>query len=97
MAFFGGVDTPVSLAIVPFANQSKVPFIGVWAAGTPITRNGAAENYVFRVSAVDEIVDVALVKYAVKKIWRQETRHDPDQQSVGRVRTRRASRPRSRP
>src|ERR1700676_4779029 len=60
-AFFGGLDTPVSMAIVPFANQSKVPFIGVWAAGTAITQNGAAENYVFRVSAVDDLVDVALV------------------------------------
>lgn len=66
-AMFGGLDTPVSLAIVPFANQAKVPFMGVWAAGTPITRNGAAENYVFRVSAVDELVDIALVDYAVKK------------------------------
>ncbi len=64
---FGGLDTPVSMAIVPFANQSKVPFMGVWAAGTPITRNGAAENYVFRVSAVDVLVDKALVDYAVKK------------------------------
>ena len=67
VALFGGLDTPVSLAIVPFANQAKVPFMGVWAAGTPITRNGAAENYVFRVSAVDEIVDMALVDYSVKK------------------------------
>src|ERR1700692_1064645 len=38
-AFFGGLDTPVSIAIVPFANQSKVPFMGVWAAGTAITQN----------------------------------------------------------
>jgi branched-chain amino acid transport system substrate-binding protein len=66
-ALFGGLDTPVSLAIVPFANQSKVPFMGVWAAGTPITRNGAKENYAFRVSAVDVLVDKALVEYAVKK------------------------------
>src|SRR5260370_19191924 len=66
-AFFGGLDTPVSLAIVPFANQAKVPFMGVWAAGTAITRNGAADNYVFRVSAVDDLVDVALVEYAVGK------------------------------
>jgi branched-chain amino acid transport system substrate-binding protein len=66
-AFFGGLDTPVSVAIVPFANQSKVPFIGVWAAGTAITRNGAPENYVFRVSAVDALVDVALVDYAATK------------------------------
>ena len=67
VALFGGLDTPVSMAIVPFANQSKMPFMGVWAAGTPITRNGAAENYVFRVSAVDVLVDKALVAYAVKK------------------------------
>ena len=66
-ALFGGLDTPVSIAIVPFANQAKVPFMGVWAAGTPITQNGAAENYVFRVSAVDDLVDVALVDYAIKK------------------------------
>ncbi|WP_137045300.1 ABC transporter substrate-binding protein [Pseudolabrys sp. FHR47] len=64
---FGGLDTPVSMAIVPFANQAKVPFMGVWAAGTPITRNGAAENYVFRVSAVDVLVDKALLAYAIKK------------------------------
>ena len=66
-ALFGGLDTPVSMAIVPFANQNKVPFMGVWAAGTPITRNGAPENYVFRVSAVDALVDKALVAYAIKK------------------------------
>src|SRR5262249_11245632 len=64
---FGGLDTPVSMAIVPFMNGAKVPYMGVWAAGTPITRNGAAENYVFRVSAVDVLVDKALVAYAMKK------------------------------
>lgn len=62
---FGGLDTPVSLAIVPLANQLKVPFMGIWAAGTKITENGAADNYVFRVSAVDELVDEALVQYGV--------------------------------
>jgi branched-chain amino acid transport system substrate-binding protein len=67
VALFGGLDTPVSMAIVPFVNGAKVPFIGTWAAGTPITVNGAKENYVFRVSAVDELVDIALVDYAVKK------------------------------
>ncbi|WP_109583731.1 ABC transporter substrate-binding protein [Cupriavidus plantarum] len=63
---FGGLDTPVSMAIVPIANQEKVPFIGPWAAGTPITHNGANPNYVFRVSAVDEVVDKAMLQYAQK-------------------------------
>lgn len=62
---FGGLQTPVSLAIVPYVNQAQVPFMGPWAAGTPITRNGADPNYVFRVSAVDDIVGVALVDRAV--------------------------------
>ncbi|MCP1539374.1 ABC transporter substrate-binding protein [Methylorubrum extorquens] len=66
VALIGGLDTPVSMAIVPIANQMKVPFVGPWAAGTGITRNGAADNYVFRVSAVDALVDEALVAYAVK-------------------------------
>jgi branched-chain amino acid transport system substrate-binding protein len=63
---FGGLDTPVSLAIVPIVNQGKRIFVGPWAAGTPITKNGAKENYVFRVSAVDEIVDRAMLQYAQK-------------------------------
>jgi branched-chain amino acid transport system substrate-binding protein len=63
---FGGLDTPVSMAIVPLANQAKVPFVGPWAAGTAITKNGADPNYVFRVSAVDEIVNVGMLDYAQK-------------------------------
>ena len=63
---FGGLDTPVSVAIVPIMNEAKVPFMGPWAAGTAITHNGANPNYVFRVSAVDEIVDKAILQYAQK-------------------------------
>ena len=63
---FGGLDTPVSMAIVPIINQEKMPFVGPWAAGTPITKNGANPNFAFRVSAVDEIVDKAMLAYAQK-------------------------------
>ncbi|WP_066737218.1 ABC transporter substrate-binding protein [Cupriavidus sp. D384] len=63
---FGGLDTPVSMAIVPIANQEKVPFMGPWAAGTPITHNGGNPNFAFRVSAVDEVVDKAMLQYAQK-------------------------------
>ncbi|WDY60456.1 ABC transporter substrate-binding protein [Pseudomonas sp. PSKL.D1] len=68
---FGGLDTPVSLAIVPLANQMKTPFMGIWAAGTKITENGAKDNYVFRVSAVDEQVDEALVAYGLRQGMKQ--------------------------
>jgi len=64
---FGGADTPVAMAIVPLANKESVPFMVPWAAGTAITRNNANPNFVFRVSAVDELVDKALVQYAQKQ------------------------------
>jgi branched-chain amino acid transport system substrate-binding protein len=63
---FGGLDTPVSLAIVPIVNEAKVPFMGPWAAGTPITKNNTNPNFVFRVSAVDEIVNKAMLAYSQK-------------------------------
>jgi branched-chain amino acid transport system substrate-binding protein len=66
-AIFGGIDTPVSLAVVPLMNKEKKLFMGVWAAGTGITRNGANPNYVFRVSAVDDDVDIKLLRYAHDK------------------------------
>ncbi len=56
----------MSIAIVPLINQEKVPFMGPWAAGTGITKNGAEINFAFRVSAVDEIVDVGMLAYAQK-------------------------------
>ncbi|MCP1849075.1 MULTISPECIES: ABC transporter substrate-binding protein [Bradyrhizobium] len=62
----GGLDTPVELAIVPFVNNVKVPFVVPWAAGTNITRNGAPSNYVFRVSAMDDEVDKAIVQFSRK-------------------------------
>jgi branched-chain amino acid transport system substrate-binding protein len=61
---FGGLDTPVARAIVPIATAAKVPFVVPWAAGTVITHNGTDPNFVFRVSAVDEQVDKAMVAFA---------------------------------
>ena len=52
---------------MPVVNKEKVPYMAVWAAGTGITRNGADPNFVFRVSAVDVLVDVKLLDYASKK------------------------------
>ena len=89
-ALFGGIDTPVALAIVPLVNKEKKIFMGVWAAGTGITRNGAKPNYVFRVSAVDDLVDVKLLEIRQPEIRRQESRADADQQPVGRVERARA-------
>jgi branched-chain amino acid transport system substrate-binding protein len=67
VAIFGGIDSPVSMAMVPVLNKEKCIYMGVWAAGTGITRNGASPNYAFRVSAVDVLVDVKLLRFAHQK------------------------------
>ncbi len=65
-AIITGIETPVALAILPIVQKERVPMMGVWAAGTAITRNAANPSFSFRVSAVDELVDKALVKYAMR-------------------------------
>lgn len=61
---FGGLDSPVSLAMLPVIHELEVPYMGVWAAATGITRNDFDPNYAFRVSANDNIVDSFLTRYA---------------------------------
>src|SRR6266542_6156399 len=65
VAVFGGLHTTVALAQVPVWHELKVPYMGAWAAGTNITRNGQSPNYVFRVSANDDYVDRFLSRYAM--------------------------------
>ncbi len=64
-AVFGGLHTTVALAQVPVWQELKVPYMGAWAAGTNVTRNGQTPNYVFRVSANDDYVDRFLSRYAM--------------------------------
>lgn len=62
---FGGLHTTVALAQVPVWAELKTPYMGAWAAGTNITRNGQTPNFVFRVSANDDYVDKYLARYAL--------------------------------
>jgi len=65
-AVFGGLHTTVALAQVSVWQELKTPYMGTWAAGTNITRNGQTPNYVFRVSANDDYVDRFLSRYAIE-------------------------------
>ena len=65
---FGGLDSPVSLAMLPVFHELETPYMGVWAAATGITRNGNDPNYAFRVSANDNIVDSYLLRYAKNEL-----------------------------
>jgi branched-chain amino acid transport system substrate-binding protein len=69
-AVFGGLHTTVALAQVPVWQELTTPYVGTWAAGTNITRNGKTPNFVFRVSANDDEVDRYLVRYAAERLKR---------------------------
>jgi branched-chain amino acid transport system substrate-binding protein len=69
-AVFGGLHTTVALAQVPVWQELKAPYLGTWAAGTNITRNGQKPNFVFRVSANDDYVDKFLARYATEQLRR---------------------------
>jgi branched-chain amino acid transport system substrate-binding protein len=68
VAVFGGLHSPVGLAMLPVFHELKVPYVGTWAAATGITRNDRKPNYMFRVSANDDIVDHFLAKHVVEKL-----------------------------
>jgi branched-chain amino acid transport system substrate-binding protein len=72
VAVFGGLHSPVGLAMLPVFHELKVPYVGTWAAATNITRNGRTPNYMFRVSANDDIVDHFLAKHVVEKLGRKK-------------------------
>ncbi|HEU5193985.1 MAG TPA: ABC transporter substrate-binding protein [Methylomirabilota bacterium] len=68
VAVFGGLHTTVALAQVPVWHELNTPYVGTWAAGTNITRNGKKPNFVFRVSVNDDEVDKYLVRYAAEQL-----------------------------
>jgi len=66
VTIFGGLHTTVALAQVPVWHELSTPYMGAWAAGTEIARNGKSPNFVFRVSANDDYADKFLVRYATE-------------------------------
>src|SRR3989442_13639628 len=72
VAVFGGLHSPVGLAMLPVFHELKVPYVGTWAAATGITRNGRSPNFMFRVSANEDIVDHFLAKHVVERLGRKK-------------------------
>ena len=72
VAVFGGLHSPVGLAMLPVFHELKVPYVGTWAAATAITRNGRRPNFMFRVSANDDIVDHFLAKHVIEKLGKRK-------------------------
>src|SRR5215470_12882232 len=72
IAVFGGLHSPVGLAMLPVFHELRVPYVGTWAAATNITRNGRSPNFMFRVSANDDLVDRFLVKHVTQVLKAQK-------------------------
>jgi branched-chain amino acid transport system substrate-binding protein len=68
-ATLGYINTGVALASQRFFQEAKIPVINNVATGSLITRQfpNAAENYVFRTSAADNIQAPMIAKEAVEK------------------------------
>ena len=64
VAVVGGIHTPVSLAQLKNIHRDKFIYLGPWAAGTPIVKNGHSPNYVFRVSVRDQHAGGFLIRAA---------------------------------
>src|SRR3989454_7790808 len=72
VAVFGGLHSPVGLAMTPVFHELKVPYVGTWAAATNITRNDRKPNFMFRVSANDDIVDHFLAKHVAEALGKKK-------------------------
>jgi len=64
VAVVGGIHTPVALAELAAIHRHGLPYLGPWAAGTPVVANGYDPNFVFRVSVRDEHAGGFLVEAA---------------------------------
>lgn len=67
LAIIGGVHTPVALEQLAKIHELKIPYLGAWAAGTPIVDNGYDPNYVFRLSVRDEYAAPFFIQEAKKR------------------------------
>ena len=71
VAVLGGVHTPVAMHELKAIHQQQIIYLGPWAAGTPVVKNGYSPNYVFRISIRDEYAGAFLVAEALKKGYRK--------------------------
>ena len=71
VAVLGGIHTPVAMHELETIHQEQMIYLGSWAAGTPVVKNGYQPNYVFRVSIRDEYAGAFLVGEALKKGYRK--------------------------
>ena len=67
VAVLGGLHTPVALHELKAIHETRMIYLGPWAAGTPVVENGYSPSYVFRVSVRDEYAGGFLVRQALAR------------------------------
>lgn len=66
LAVFTGIHSTVIIPNRTFINESQILTLVPWAAGGPITRYPASENWIFRLSVDDSRTGAFLVNYAME-------------------------------
>lgn len=66
LAVLGGIHTPVAMHQLKAIHKYRLIYLGPWAAGTSIVRNGFSPNYVLRVSLRNEYAGGFLVGQSKK-------------------------------
>lgn len=67
VAVIGGAHTPTAIATLDTVHRLQIPYLIPWAAGTRIVQNGRTPNFVFRVSAPDDMVGPYLIRAATER------------------------------
>lgn len=67
VAVLGGLHSPAIIQNLPLIHENKIIVVSVWAAATKVVSNGFSPNYVFRVSARDQLVGKFLIDEAIKQ------------------------------
>lgn len=66
LAIYSGIHSPPLIKNRAFINENKALTLVPWAAGGPITRYPAAENWIFRLSVDDTQAGPVIIDYAMK-------------------------------
>ncbi|MBN1203418.1 MAG: ABC transporter substrate-binding protein [Myxococcaceae bacterium] len=67
VAVLGGLHGSAIIPSLPFIHERQLLFVCAWSATTEIVDHGLKPNYVFRVSARDQLVSEFLVTQALKR------------------------------
>ena len=67
LAIYSGIHSPPLITNRTFINESKALTLVPWAAGSPVTRHPAEENWIFRLSVDDKKAGPFIIKHAINR------------------------------